>query len=573
MSRLSIGAYLLARLSECGIDTLFGVPGDFNLALLEQVEAAPNLQWVGNCNELNAAYAADGYARIKGASGLIVTYGVGDLSALNGIAGSYAEHVPVICISGIPPMRALRQHSMLHHTSGSGNFEDVISCLAQFTAAQTRLTPTNAASEIDRVVTTAMREKLPVYMQIPSDITDIEINAPMHPLNWTTAGDSIRTDCVIAQIAKRIDDAKRPALLVDADAQRFGLGALIRELGELAGIPFATMSSGRSILDEQHPLFRGIYVGSVSAPATVTAIEQSDCLIAIGVRFFDSTTSVFSHTLEEERMVIVEPFSVSLDAQTIEGVNAKEILEGLVKLYSERREQHPWPRQNCTEQASCQAGMQGIDAPLSHATLWPVIADFLAQGDLMLVENGTAQPGIASIRLPGETHFISQSVWASIGYTLPALLGCMLARAEGRHLLFIGDGSLQMTVQEISTLLSRKLKPIIFVLNNHGYTIERVILGAASSYNDIASWNYTALPGAFNSGSKVYTWSVRTVAELQQALAASADPQGLTLIELHLGSTDAPNSLKNMGKRVAEYNFDARVLAAAAPATSCKKVL
>jgi len=560
MPRLSIGEYLLARLSECGIETLFGVPGDFNLALLEQVVAAPNLEWVGNCNELNAAYAADGYARVRGAGSFIVTYGVGDLSALNGIAGSYAEHVPVICISGIPPMHALRLRSRLHHTSGTGNFEDVFNCLAQFTVAQARLTPTNAASEIDRVITTAMREKLPVYVQIPSDITHIEINTPMVPLDWSVSGDSLRTRSVIEQIASRIDVAERPAILVDADAQRFGLGTLIRELGESAGIPFATMSSGRSILDEQHPLYRGIYVGSVSAPATVAAIEASDCLLAIGVRFFDSTTSMFTHTLAENKMVVIDPFSVSLDEQTIEGVEAREILQGLVNLYRERPGACAWQHDARTEPSLNQEYAQAADATLTHKTLWPLIAGFLAPNDLMLAENGTAQPGIASIRLPANTHFISQSIWASIGYTLPALLGCMLARSEGRHLLFIGDGSLQMTVQELSTLLSRGLKPILFVINNGGYTIERVILGAGSSYNDIAAWNYTALPAAFSQGQAIRTWSVRTTAELQRALQATKQPEELTLIELHLDRMDAPESLKSMGRRVAEYDFDARVL-------------
>ena len=560
MPKLGIGEYLLARLAECRIDTLFGVPGDFNLAFLEQVVAAPNLQWVGNCNELNAAYAADGYARIKGAAGLVLTYGVGDLSALNGIAGSFAEHVPVICISGIPPMHALRQHSLLHHTSGSGNFDDVLTCLTQFTAAQTRLTPTNAATEIDRVITTAMREKLPVYLQIPSDITHIEINAPAQPLQWNVSGDSIRTNLVIEQIAARINRAQRPALLVDADAQRFDLGAVIRELGEAANIPFASMSSGRSILDEQHPLFRGIYVGSGSAPATVSAIEESDCLLAIAVRFFDSTTAVFSHNLDEQKMVLIDPFSVTLDGQTIEGVNAKEVLDGLLNLYRNRSGIRPRQHEATAAPATQPSPAQNKDALLTHQNIWPLIAEFLAPGDLMLVENGTAQPGIASIRLPEQTHFISQSVWASIGYTLPALLGCMLARTEGRHLLFIGDGSLQMTVQEISTIIAQKLHPVIFVLNNGGYTIERVILGPNSSYNDIAPWSYRALPSTFSQDDSVRTLNARTIAELQQALAAAAHPEGLTLIEIQLDKMDAPGSLKKMGQRVAQYNYDERVL-------------
>jgi indolepyruvate decarboxylase len=560
MPSLSIGDYLLARLSECGIDTLFGVPGDFNLGLLEQVIASPNMQWCGNCNELNAAYAADGYARIKGAAGLIVTYGVGDLSALNGIAGAFAEHVPVICISGIPPMHALRQRSMLHHTSGTGNFEDVLGCMAHFTAAQTRLTPTNAASEIDRVIVTAMREKLPVYVQIPSDITHLEIDAPVQPLGWKVFGDSSRTKRVIEQIAARIDGAERPALLVDADAQRFALGPLIRELIDLAGIHFATMSSGRSILDEQHRLYCGIYVGGASAPTTIAAIEESDCLLSIGVRFFDSTTSIFSHNLDGNNMVLIDAFSVCIQGQTIEGVEASEILRGLVDLYRLRGTRSHCRQDPRIEQSPKSESAGDNCAALTHATLWPLIADFLAQDDLILVDNGTAQSGIASIRLPERAHFISQSIWASIGYTLPALLGCILAKTQGRHLLFIGDGSLQMTVQEISTILSRKLKPVIFVLNNGGYTIERVILGAGSSYNDVADWHYTALPSAFGKDSELATWSVRTASELSLALRASARPEALTLIEIRLDRMDAPDGLKAMGRRVAEYDFEARVL-------------
>lgn len=97
----TIGDYLLDRLVDCGIDRLFGVPGDYNLQFLDRVIAHSALGWVGCANELNAAYAADGYARIKGAA-LLTTYGVGELSALNGIAGSYAEHIPVLHIVGAP---------------------------------------------------------------------------------------------------------------------------------------------------------------------------------------------------------------------------------------------------------------------------------------------------------------------------------------------------------------------------------------------------------------------------------------------------------------------------------------
>lgn len=92
---MEIGNFLNKRLSELGIKHIFGVPGDFNLSYLEQIEADSKIEFIGNCNELNAAYAADGYARINGFSALATTYGVGDLSAINGIAGGlYRECTP-----------------------------------------------------------------------------------------------------------------------------------------------------------------------------------------------------------------------------------------------------------------------------------------------------------------------------------------------------------------------------------------------------------------------------------------------------------------------------------------------
>ena len=101
-TRYSIADYLVERLGECGIDHLFGIPGDYNLQFLDHVIDSPRVRWVGCANELNAAYAADGYARIHGAGALLTTFGVGELSALNGVAGSYAEYVPVLHIVGAP---------------------------------------------------------------------------------------------------------------------------------------------------------------------------------------------------------------------------------------------------------------------------------------------------------------------------------------------------------------------------------------------------------------------------------------------------------------------------------------
>jgi indolepyruvate decarboxylase len=150
---------------------------------------------------------------------------------------------------------------------------------------------------------------------------------------------------------------------------------------------------------------------------------------------------------------------------------------------------------------------------------------------------------------------VGQPLWAAVGYALPALLGALLAAPRRRHLLFIGDGAFQMTAQELSTILHRSLKPIIFLVNNSGYTIERLILGSGSSYNDINQWRYSDATSFFDTQDQAITYTVRTEDELEDALAVARDRELLVLIELVMGRLDAPGPLVNFAQRCAEFNF------------------
>ncbi|KVH94118.1 Thiamine pyrophosphate enzyme, N-terminal TPP-binding domain-containing protein [Cynara cardunculus var. scolymus] len=118
----TLGCHLARRLVEVGITDIFTVPGDFNLTLLDHLIAEPRLKNIGCCNELNAGYAADGYARIRGAAACVVTFTVGGLSVLNAIAGAYSENLPVICIVGGPNSNDFGTNRILHHTIGIPDF-------------------------------------------------------------------------------------------------------------------------------------------------------------------------------------------------------------------------------------------------------------------------------------------------------------------------------------------------------------------------------------------------------------------------------------------------------------------
>ncbi|KZV78685.1 pyruvate decarboxylase, partial [Exidia glandulosa HHB12029] len=143
---------------QLGVKSIFGVPGDFNLAFLDQIDDHKDIEWVGCCNELNAAYAADGYARVsKGLGVLVTTFGVGELSALNGVAGAFSERVPVLHLVGVPSTVHQAHHAILHHTLGDGRFNVYLECGAHVTIGQEMLmTAERASAQIDKMLITAL---------------------------------------------------------------------------------------------------------------------------------------------------------------------------------------------------------------------------------------------------------------------------------------------------------------------------------------------------------------------------------------------------------------------------------
>src|SRR6516162_162186 len=328
--RMKIGDFLLRRLQEAGVRHLFGVPGDYNLALLQQLQDTGALKWIGTCNELNASYAADGYARLNGLGALLVTNGVGPMSAINGVAGSCSEHVPVICISGSIPLRSIDRGLGMHHTMADGTWDHFLNAYAPVTAARARLNPRNAAAEIDRLILTAWREKLPVYMEAPSDIAYLEIEVPTAPLDLATPpSDPERLRSCIAAIAELLSSAKSPAILVDADAGRFGVASELMELAEKMQAPVAAINAAKSMIDETFPHYLGIYAGKASEPHVRETIETSDCLRSVGYRPIEVTTGDFTASLPAET-IHARGYSVDVGDDNFQAVTLKEVLRGVI---------------------------------------------------------------------------------------------------------------------------------------------------------------------------------------------------------------------------------------------------
>ncbi|HUJ48292.1 MAG TPA: thiamine pyrophosphate-binding protein [Rhizomicrobium sp.] len=548
--RMKIGDFLLRRLEEAGVRHLFGVPGDYNLALLQQLVDTGTLKWIGTCNELNASYAADGYARLNGLGALLVTNGVGALSAINGVAGSYSEHVPVICISGSIPLRSIDRGLGMHHTMADGTFDHFLGAYARVTAAQTRLTPRNAATEIDRLILTAWREKLPVYLELPSDIAYLDIEVPAGPLVLTEPpSDAERLRSCIAAIAARLSAARSPAILVDADADRFGVASDLMKLAEKMQAPVAAINAAKGVIDETFPHYLGIYAGKASEPNVREAIETSDCLFSIGYRPIEVTTGDFTASLPADT-IHGRGYSVDIGDDNYQAVTLKEVVRGVIDAVPQVTNRAP---------RGAAAAIAGTHADgstkLTQVAYWQAIQGYLRPGDVLYVDNGTSFV-LLGLKLPPNCTFVGSINWGSIGYSVGALLGALTAAPNRRHLLFIGDGSFQVSAQELSTILRHDHKPVIFLINNGGYTIERGYLGKTEAYNDVANWAYSDLPKVLCPDTSARSFIVKTSNDLQSALSTPNDT--MIFVESIMDAHDAPAVVTRSSNKGAELDYGPR---------------
>lgn len=540
MSTFTVGDYLLSRLQEMGIKHLFGVPGDYNLQFLDCVIDHPEISWVGCANELNAAYAADGYARCNGAGALLTTFGVGELSAINGIAGSYAEYLPVIHIVGAPATSAQLQGDCVHHSLGDGDFRHFIRMAAEVSAATAQLTADNATAEIDRVIEHALQARRPGYLSLAVDVAAIEVQPPVQPLNRHQSSSPAARRAFRDAAERLLAPAERVSLLADFLALRWQQQSALAALREKSAIPCASLLMGKGVLDEQQPGYVGTYAGEASAGLVCGQIEQVDVAICVGVRFTDTITAGFTQQFAPERLIDLQPFSASVGGEHFAPLSMADALSELQPLFEHYGQQ--W------QPAIAPSAVQPVEpaAVISQQAFWQAMQAFLQPGDLILAEQGTAAFGAAALRLPSQAQLVVQPLWGSIGYTLPAAFGAQTADPDRRVILIIGDGSAQLTIQELGSMLRDEQRLTLFLLNNEGYTVERAIHGATQRYNDIAQWNWTALPHALSLQGQAQSWRISETVQLDEVMARLSAPQWLSLVEVVMQKEDLPPLLRKV---------------------------
>ncbi|KAJ5093036.1 Thiamine pyrophosphate enzyme C-terminal TPP-binding [Penicillium angulare] len=546
---IKLAEYLFTRLRQLGVQSIFGVPGDYNLRLLDYVVPS-GLHWVGNCNELNAAYAADGYARITGASALITTFGVGELSAANGIAGAYGERSPIIHIVGTPPRHQQDSRALMHHTFADGEYKRFVAMAKHITIAQTEITDAATAPErIDWILQQALIHSRPVYLEFPDDMPKVLVSAAnlKNPINLPEVPSPTYESAVIARILERIYSAKQPVILVDGESSALRIVDQLDTLIKSTNWPTWTSCWGKGLVNESYPNVYGVYAATFGDKPAQEYFESADLILTFGPQYSD-TNSYFSQGIPNPKAAITfKDTTIQIESDIYRDVSPSKVLSQILStLDSTRTVKATGPPKTFITTDDIKA-----TDPVAQKNFFRLVNSIFRDGDVVLTETGTAAYGGRGFKLPPNTRLFSAVTWLSIGFMLPATLGTSLAKRDqnastgtrNQAILIIGDGSLQMTAQEMSVMIKKKLDILIIIINNEGYTIERVIHGRKQEYNDVPFWRHREALSYFGADEehvKNNTFEARTVGELQDVLKDErvTDGKGLRIVEIFMERED-----------------------------------
>jgi indolepyruvate decarboxylase len=500
----TVAEYVVQRLAALGIMHVFGVPGDYAFPIDLAIEKHGGLTWVGCSNELNAAYSADGYARINGAAILCTTYNVGSAAALAGIMGCKAERVPVFHLVGSPSTRLEKARRHMHHSYGDGNLEQFCSYHKVSVCATAYLTPENAIEKTECVIVEAATRRMPVYIEIPEDYALMPvIGTPRQGLPFaqvpTFTSDKDELAAALGKIRQRIRDANYTIILISFTIERYGLKKEVEDLLKATQIHFATTGMSKGLFSKSHPLFIGMYNGDFS-PDVTAIMDKADLVLDLGgVVFCDGETGEFSDHLDPAKIITVWPdhveFGRSDPLQATQGrVHMKDVIEGLT--------QNPLQSKPITGVEKLRFDWDKL-ADLIKKSIFHDLAGLLKSGDILVTDTGVGDLIATAIPLPEGVQFQHALLWGSIGWGTAAAFGVALAAdpKKNRVVLIQGDGGHQCTANQIGVMGKYGVHPIIIILNNDIYGIEEVVMGndnprRIQQFDRIAQWDYLKIPDA-----------------------------------------------------------------------------
>ena len=538
-----VANHILRRIQEAGVQHTFGIPGDFVLPFYA-AQARTSLQTVVMTHEPSVGFAADAYARIRGLGVAITTYGAGGLNMVNPVALAYAEESPVLVVSGGPEVGVRRGKPLLHHCVKT--FETQRDVFAAVTAAATILdNVATVSSEVDRVFGTLARTSRPVYLEVPRDMVNREIEvAAEDARHGPVTADQGAVEEAVAEIVGRLRGASHPVMLVGAQVRRFGLRDAVVALAEAQNLPVVTSILGKAAFPETHPNFIGNYFGRFGDQEIGRFVEEADCIVCVGAVLTEMETAGYTARFETGRLVQLNAHEVTIGHHLFPEVPLKPVLARLLEAagrFAGNRRERPG---RTGREPGAPAGRRSDR--LTMAGLIGALDGLIAGRDDFSVITDTGDCMYAGMALRTDV-FLAPGHYVSMGFAVPAAIGAQLALPSRRPIVLVGDGAFQMTGLELGTAVKLGLCPIVVVLNNGSYAMLRAIDGRRE-YFDLPGWDYAALArGVGAHGVRVDTHDA-----LEQALHRAAASDRAWLIEALLDPEDITPTLRRLTEHVAD---------------------
>lgn len=534
-AQLSIGEYLIQRIYDYGARHVFGVPGDYILNFYARLHNSP-LQVINTCDEQGAGFAADAYARKHGLGVVCVTYNVGGLKVLNPVAGAYAEQSPVLVIAGAPGWKERKTHALLHHKIKE--YDDQLRMFEHITLASSALQdPELAFFEIDRVLHEIVTKKRPGYIELPRDIVSlIPDHTRSHSYQPPVPKDiPIQTE-LIENIVAQINSSQKPVIMAGIGIERNHLESALITLAEKSNIPIVSTLLSKSVIEETHSHYLGVYAGSIGDEVVRSYVESSDCLILIGVLRTDVDMGANTAVLDPECMISLTEDGCMIGSASFPDQGLMVLPEIITKgLIPHAIAGWPAPVRNRIPD------FVPTGAKVSPEILVLALNSIMNAQTVLITEVGDAIMMSLDITIKRQGGFLSTAYYSSLGFGVPAAIGVQVADPDLKPLVLSGDGAFQMTGMEVSTGCRYHMNPIVIVLNNSGFGTERPMIDG--SFNDVALWKYHKIPEMIGSGTG---YLVQTDIELASALKEAYESSELSIIEVILDPYDISPQLRRL---------------------------